>query len=138
MRSASRRTVNYSEAIQVGLDDRRRDALLAQIDLRNEYVADEPRVSAATARFAAVLMLADRNDSLSGPAALAEAETLVLGNAGKVMERMVAAMLDLGSLSPRVILKQSECTTIARVLTHIAVEAARLSESLTCVGGGGR
>ncbi len=130
MISRVRRKIDYAAAVQVGLEARRCDALLSQIVIRNRSTPEEPRVSPATAHFAAVLMLSDQNARLSGPAALAEAETLVSGKLGGVIERMVAAMLELEAIGQEAIVKESERTSISRLLKHIVVEAESLTRTI--------
>lgn len=131
MISRGRRKIDYATAVQVDLDARRCDALLSQIEIRNQNTPDEPRVSAAIAHVAAVLMVSDPHASLSGPAALAEAETLVSGKLGGVIERLVAAMLELEDTGREATVKESERTSLSRLLKHIAVEAERLTQALT-------
>ena len=130
MRSTIRRRINYSEAIQVGLDDRRQTALSAHIELRNAHAPEEPVITAATAHFAAVLMLADPCERLSSPAALAEAETLVAGEFGNIMERLTTAMLDLEKIGRIAHPKESERVSIARILRHIAARASDYSRAM--------
>lgn len=136
MRSGVRKGRTYAGAVQVGLDERRRDALLAQIELRNAQALEEPRITPAIARFAAILMLADHDHQISSPAALAEAEALIQSYYGKTMEQLTAALLDLelaGSVDP---LKESERTAIARILRFLSTRAGLLESELFVSGAG--
>lgn len=130
MKSGSGRKATYRDAIGVGLDDRRRNALQAHIELRNAHTVEGPVVTVAAAHFAAVLMLTDPSERLSSPAALAEAETLVSGVFGRVMERLTAAMLDLEKIGRVANLQGSERVSVARVLRHIATRAGEHSREL--------